>query len=212
MRACCASLSFCVFGSTVFPRNPAQVNHWRLTCQELGDVLACLQRACKLPLIYDVSSAALKYLSASGAVVLSDANVKSGFRQELVQAVVKDVPLCITAASPSVLADVIAASNSISTLLLGHIKSGLISCNPQAATLLFPVTFDKKPPPPTRWEQVLRRIVDSADDDKDTERPFLSGRCFRSCVSFTVVLVVASAPAAKAVEPKDAAFALECIG
>ena len=205
-------LPFCVFGSRVFSRNTAQLNHWRLTCHELGDVLACLQRACKLPLIYDVSSAALQYLSASGAVVLSDAKVKSGFRQELIQAVVKDVPLCITANSSSVLPDVIAAANSISTLLLGHIKSGMISCNPQVASLLFPVTFDKKPPPPTRWEQVLRRIVDCADDDKDTERPFLSGRCFRSCVSFTVVLVLTSPPAAKAVEPKDAAFALECIG
>jgi hypothetical protein len=198
----------------VFSHLWSQLKFWRLSCRELGDVLACLQRACVLPLVYDESGFALKFLTASGAVVLSDKNVKSAFRPELVQAVVKDVPLCITSNSVAVLSEVIAASNAVSPLLLGHVKSGMISCNPQLASLLLPVTFNaKSAPPPTQWERVLRQVIDgAADGGSDEQQPHLSGRCFRSCVSFTVVIVASCPAVAKALEPRDAAVALECVG
>ena len=189
-------------------------------------MLACLQRAGELPFIHDVSGCALQFLSASGAVVLPGSNVKSAFRQELVQAIVRDVPLCITSGSSSVLTETIAASNSISSVLLAHIKSGMVSCNPQTASLLFPATEveekkgkksqEKRPPPQptlTRWEQQLLQIIDGADDGTEgVLQPFLPGRCFRSCVSFTVVLVVTCPPNGKTLEPRNAAVALECIG
>jgi len=156
---------------------------------------------------------------------LQEANIKSSFRQELVQAVVRDVPLCIISSSPSsssstatLLRDVIACCNSISPLLLLHIKSGIISCSPQIASLLLPPPqFNAKQPSPqpTRWEQALQNIIDSCDDDAGGEgegQARLPARCFRSCVSFTMVLVVAAAASGKAVEPRDAAVALECIG
>ncbi len=176
-------------------------------------MLACLQRACALPLVHDVSGSALKFLTASGAVVLSDRNVKSALRQELVQAVVRDVPLCITSSSVAVLAEVLAASNAVSTQLLDHIKSGIISCNAQLAALLLPVTFNvKKPPQPTIWEQKLRQIIDcTMGGANDWPQPRLSGRCFRSCVSFTMLVVVTCPPASRALEPRDAAVAVECI-
>lgn len=170
--------------------------------------LTCLQRACALPLVYDVSGSALKFLCASGAVVVPDKNVKSTLRQELVQAVVRDAPLCITSASTAVLAEVLAAVNAASPLLLQHIKSGMVSCNPQLASLLLPVTFNTKNPHSTQWERALRQITDGGDD---TQQLHLAGRCFRSCVSFTMLVVVTCPPAAKAVEPRDAAVALECI-
>ena len=172
-------------------------------------MLACLQRAWELPFIHDVSGCALEFLSASGAVVLPASQMKSAFRQELVQAIVRDVPLCITSGSSSIIAETIAASNSISSLLLAHIKSGMISCNPQIASLLLPATIEaKRPPPkPTRWEQLLLQITDGTEGAHH-----LPGRCFRSCVSFTVVLVVTCPPTGKALEPRNAAVALECIG
>ena len=173
-------------------------------------MLACLQRACQLPLIYDVSGCALKFLCAAGAVVLAETNVKSGFRQELAQAVVKDVPLCITSSSVSILPQIIAAANGISAILLDSIKSGMISCNPQLASLLLPLSMGK--PEATRWENILKDMVLSADDEgKDANRPFLQGRCFRSCVSFTMLIIVTCPPATKALEPRDTAVALECI-
>ena len=148
--------------------------------------------------------------------MLSDKNVKSAFRPELVRAVVEDAPLCITSSSVAVLSEVIAAANAVSPLLLGHVKSGMISCNPQLASLLLPVTFNvKSAPPPTQWERALRQVIDGAvDGGSDVQQPdkHLSGRCFRSCVSFTVVIVVSCPAVAKALEPRDAAVALECVG
>jgi hypothetical protein len=177
-------------------------------------VLACLQRACQLPLLYDATGSALRFLSESGAVVLSGSNVKAAFRQELVQAVVRDVPLCVTSGSASVLSEIVAASNKVSAMLLDLIKSGKISCDPQLASQLIPAAFDaKKSPQPTKWETALRHIIDGADGDCRTgHQPVLLGRCFRSCVSFTMAIIVTSAPVANTFEPKNAAVALECIG
>jgi hypothetical protein len=150
-------------------------------------------------------------MCAAGAVVLTETKVKSGFRQELVQAVVKDVPLCITSSSVSILPQIIAVSNGISAILLDSIKSGMISCNPQLASLLLPLS-QGKPEAATRWENILKDMVLSADDEgKDANRPFLQGRCFRSCVSFTMLIIVTCPPATKALEPRDTAVALECI-
>jgi hypothetical protein len=191
--------------------NNAQLKYWRLACSELGDVLACLQRACQLPLIHDVSGCALKFLCAGGAVVIPDKNIKSTLRQELVQAVVKDVPLCITSSSVGILPQIIAAANGISNNLLDSIKSGMISCNPQLASLILPLSLGK--PEASRWENILNEIVHTANDEgKDGMSPYLPGRCFRSCVSFTMLIIVTCPPTSKAIEPRDAAVALECIG
>jgi hypothetical protein len=212
-RVCCSLI--CSTVSLKFLYHHLQLKYWRLTCSELGDVMACLQRACELPLIHDVSGCALKFLSASGAVILPETEIKSSFREELVQAVVRDVPICITSSTTSVLSQVIAAADSISSLLLSHIKSGMISCNPEIASLLFPVTFEskKKTSQPTRWERILQQILEGSDaDSKDGQQPFLPGRCFRCCVSFTMLVILTCPPTAKAIEPKNAAIALECIG